>query len=1387
MFGSRSLLHSLFLRCTTVGILMPAMLASAAPPGWWYSGPQPVIESSTLLAPVENRGVANIGQGKWMAKKALDALHEVLPAVADLVELDLVGPGKPIPSWDAPATPAEKQAQRSPLLLGQLKAIAAPFYLRLHEVAPQWVASEFSRYGLPGTGTFPWTVSLADDSNRSPAVTGQLKAVFSLDFSGDHEAQPDGLPDLWEWTVANHSSTDDWTNISQINRGNVARALKDSGSPDTIPGDQDKDGIPDQEDADPLDPAITWLKSPVNNYAILSLPELPEYYEVSKVGDGGQVLAVGDPDGYHPPGLLYYQDYPGGPYHGIPDTTDFPIGSKVLLPASGSWVDQPQSSGSQSATHFYGAGTGLAGDGSLVGWAYIGKAAKTPGIYSGTVRWPFSEGSYQSANKLWTAGPEYTGMREVDFWTLPGNDEAIDNQLAMFDGPAFGIPIVNSRGDVIGHPWWSGGEGSIDPIYYPKDGTPEALDLHYYGGVEDWRDGQYLLSGGGDIIWSGYLHDYSGSNPDVLLNEVRISGKSTEDLEEPLSPVKALGRIKGRTTEPAVPDTVVIVSPEGIKTKKDADDAAWLTPAAPTAPSPMIAGQGISADGTILSDDGASIWRNGRFSTLDSYADGGWSNVKGVNISEGGLILAKGTLGEASFKPAVLLPLQVVSRDKFLAGTFRIPESWTNLEVEFQGPDENLGKYGSLTGGGATKVYDKVEDILTQSDVDAGGQPDSQKVWFVKDATDPRRIHFYTCFNSTGDVHLRFYLNGAEAGSAKHVLTGAQDFADIITYVDNWVKGVGFDFGGGSGPPAIAARGMGTAEAGEGDTLHNLTRAALIPFFDVVNQVEGLTAIVIGLFDGVKNGLVDDWNLLVLIKDGLVAAGGWAIDKVEAELNKWKANPQKRAAELMQGLQKVCEEWVLKPLQQLQDDLSTWQGIKKRTWAAWDSLKDTGEKTWAFTKKAWSSTWESLTDWVEDFNDRMMEGAEKAHWDSAPWSMDKLKAEENEVIRGFCYSFGYIFGYLTEQVAVGILTDGVGEVAAILTKGGIKAVELFAVRRVVPVVARLQIFKKWMVGAAISVELRIAVEHGLAKAAEIPISAVLKDSVAEVLERSLARVGFDRAKFSLGKFLEEALKIFEIRRLIETVGKEEMVWYDLAYWFKFMDSTATAESAKGWLQTYKRLLRFDGDAFTNNFSKDLLDIFKIETSADGRQNLKEALEDLASVMEAHPDAKYPRVKVPRPSELYEEMYCVKGSTSKISRNNPELILDYVKRERKLPPKPHGADLSAGPQGHYVGPGKFDTPEITKSKYQIDSMWSDGEVRFTLDPQSMDGNTCLCYSADKENLVVSDRLEPRTHDWKKDSVTGAALEGGGVQMLVETAVVTKIEVWQNGEWVVVPFN
>lgn len=235
------------------------------PPEWWQEGDIPVIDPT---AGSNNQGPANIGQAKWMAMRALETLTTLDSALAagirDKLTLPQPKPAAPeqfdpaILDFTIPPTlPADWQdRQRAPLLIGQLKAIAAPFYDRLHAAAPDWLDHESADPATQGqlqlNGTrdpndpahfYPWSADPGDDHNHAPATIGQLKAVFSLRFE-TIDADRDGLSDLWE--MRNFSNLDQ-TGVGDPDHDSLTNLQEQvmGSNPTAVGIDADTDGLPD--------------------------------------------------------------------------------------------------------------------------------------------------------------------------------------------------------------------------------------------------------------------------------------------------------------------------------------------------------------------------------------------------------------------------------------------------------------------------------------------------------------------------------------------------------------------------------------------------------------------------------------------------------------------------------------------------------------------------------------------------------------------------------------------------------------------------------------------------------------------------------------------------------------------------------------------------------------------------------------------------------------------------------------------------------------------------------------------------------------------------------------------------------------------------------------
>lgn len=146
-----------------------------------------------------------------MVAKALAELQTRLPtADYQALQADVAG----IVDLALPVTPADFEKQREILLVGQLKALAKPFYTRLRAWDAAWLDGQMeqshTRLVLRGPlsetfgnyfSPYPWTESGQDDSNFSTATVGQLKSVFALRFEtmgAQQDSDGDGIPDSAE-------------------------------------------------------------------------------------------------------------------------------------------------------------------------------------------------------------------------------------------------------------------------------------------------------------------------------------------------------------------------------------------------------------------------------------------------------------------------------------------------------------------------------------------------------------------------------------------------------------------------------------------------------------------------------------------------------------------------------------------------------------------------------------------------------------------------------------------------------------------------------------------------------------------------------------------------------------------------------------------------------------------------------------------------------------------------------------------------------------------------------------------------------------------------------------------------------------------------------------
>lgn len=201
----------------------PLVAVEPTHPLWW--GDRNVTNGNA----VQNKGVAQIGQLKYMATQAHAELEALLPG----------GAGFDLPFSQPPANPdaAWYQNQKKALNLGQLKAVAKPFYDRVNEVTTLWPLAQMQTNGLANLGEhyfqgangnlYPWNPATPVAENYKPASVGQLKLVFALRFRYSDDG--DAAPDLMELavfgdtdeviTVAHDTNADGFVDYAELING----------------------------------------------------------------------------------------------------------------------------------------------------------------------------------------------------------------------------------------------------------------------------------------------------------------------------------------------------------------------------------------------------------------------------------------------------------------------------------------------------------------------------------------------------------------------------------------------------------------------------------------------------------------------------------------------------------------------------------------------------------------------------------------------------------------------------------------------------------------------------------------------------------------------------------------------------------------------------------------------------------------------------------------------------------------------------------------------------------------------------------------------------------------------------------------------------------------
>jgi len=154
---------------------------SAESPVWWSERAVLSQESSQDFSAI------NLGQIKQMATAATAEFAEHIPDGPSAEILAMVLP------WQNPPAPDAIRQDYAAATIGQLKAVAKPFYDQL--------------IAIGYTDRYPWADSTISPQDHSLANVGQLKALFAFDLRTVHH--PDNpLPTWWQLFYFGHANVD---------------------------------------------------------------------------------------------------------------------------------------------------------------------------------------------------------------------------------------------------------------------------------------------------------------------------------------------------------------------------------------------------------------------------------------------------------------------------------------------------------------------------------------------------------------------------------------------------------------------------------------------------------------------------------------------------------------------------------------------------------------------------------------------------------------------------------------------------------------------------------------------------------------------------------------------------------------------------------------------------------------------------------------------------------------------------------------------------------------------------------------------------------------------------------------------------------------------------
>lgn len=178
-----------------IALMAGLSILAAAPPSWWQERGVVRLDASTgQPVPADDYALVNQGQLKQFATQALAELRHRLAAVPGGTGSELEQHLQPFD----PENPLPQTDDYSTVNLGQLKAMAKPFYSRLIQLGLQ--------------SAYPWANPAAPADDYALANLGQVKHVFAFEITDamlTQDDDSDGVPNVRERAIGANPSQPD--------------------------------------------------------------------------------------------------------------------------------------------------------------------------------------------------------------------------------------------------------------------------------------------------------------------------------------------------------------------------------------------------------------------------------------------------------------------------------------------------------------------------------------------------------------------------------------------------------------------------------------------------------------------------------------------------------------------------------------------------------------------------------------------------------------------------------------------------------------------------------------------------------------------------------------------------------------------------------------------------------------------------------------------------------------------------------------------------------------------------------------------------------------------------------------------------------------------------